>query len=138
MHYVFLPLFVFALLLCLPSFGIAATPIELKLGHTDPATPEDPYDITARKFGSLIEQYTNGKYKVTVFPNNHKSVLGNSFPQRQGKRNAIELHYGCRPEEHKTPQSFSGDAGFSGRSFHGFPSREILKKVCRRIRLCFP
>ena len=70
MQYVFLPLFVFVLFLCLPSFGKAAPAIELKLGHTDPATPEDPYDITAHKFGSLIEQYTNGKYKVTVFPNN--------------------------------------------------------------------
>lgn len=70
MQYVFLSLFVTALLFCLPSFGKAAQPIELKLGHTDPATAEDPYDITARKFGSLIEQYTSGKYKVNVFPNN--------------------------------------------------------------------
>ena len=70
LQYVFLSLFAIASLLCIPSFVKAAPPIELKLGHTDPATEDDPYDITARKFGSLIEQYSNGKYKVNVFPNN--------------------------------------------------------------------
>lgn len=58
------------LLLCLPSFGIAAPAIELKLGHTDPATAESPYEITAQKFASLIEQHTKGKYKVNIYPNN--------------------------------------------------------------------
>jgi len=70
LQYVFLSLFAIASLFCIPSFVKAASPIELKLGHTDPATEDDPYDITARKFGSLIEQYSNGKYKVNVFPNN--------------------------------------------------------------------
>ena len=70
LRYFLLSLLAIAPLFCLPSSVKAAAPVELKLGHTDPATPEDPYDITAHKFGSLIEQYTNGKYKVTVFPNN--------------------------------------------------------------------
>jgi tripartite ATP-independent transporter DctP family solute receptor len=58
-----------ALIFCFPSFGKAAQPIELKLGHTDNDTDVSPYQITAKKFGSLVEKYTNGKYKVNIFPN---------------------------------------------------------------------
>lgn len=70
LQYVVLSLSVTAFLFCLPSFGMTAQPIELKLGHTDPATAESPYEITAQKFASLIEQHTKGKYKVNVFANN--------------------------------------------------------------------
>jgi tripartite ATP-independent transporter DctP family solute receptor len=66
---VLLSLFAIALLFCLPCFGIAAQPIELKLGHTDNDTEVSPYQITAAKFKSLIEKYTDGKYKVNIFPN---------------------------------------------------------------------
>ncbi|MCX5906313.1 MAG: DctP family TRAP transporter solute-binding subunit [Deltaproteobacteria bacterium] len=69
-NYFFLFLLAIALLFFFPSLGAAAQPIELKLGHCNPATESDPYDMTARKFGSFIEKYTNGKYKVNVFPNN--------------------------------------------------------------------
>lgn len=70
LQYVVLYSCVTTLLFCLPSFGMAAQAIELKLGHTDPATAESPYEITAQKFGSLLEKHTNGKYKVNIYPNN--------------------------------------------------------------------
>ena len=39
------------------------------MGHTDNNTEVSPYHFTATKFGGLIEKYTNGKYKVAIFPN---------------------------------------------------------------------
>ena len=64
-----LSLLVITVLWCLPSWGNAAQPIELKLGHTDNDTAVSPYQVTATKFASLVEKYTNGKYKIAIFPN---------------------------------------------------------------------
>jgi tripartite ATP-independent transporter DctP family solute receptor len=61
-------------LLCffaLPAFG---QPIELKLGYATAAIETDPYHITCQKWGQLIEKYTNGKFKVNLFPSGQ---LGN-------------------------------------------------------------
>lgn len=52
----------------------ASPPIELKLGFATAATETDPYNITSVKFAELIATYSNGKYKVNLFPN---SQLGN-------------------------------------------------------------
>jgi tripartite ATP-independent transporter DctP family solute receptor len=54
-----------------PAF---AQPIELKLGYATAAIETDPYHITCQKWGQLIEKYTNGKFKVNLFPNGQ---LGN-------------------------------------------------------------
>jgi TRAP-type transport system periplasmic protein len=61
------------LLFSLPQL-VFAQPMELKLGYATAAIETDPYDITCRKWGQLIEKYTNGKFKVNLFPN---SQLGN-------------------------------------------------------------
>ena len=52
----------------------ASQPIELKLGFATAATDTDPYNITSVKFAELIAKYSNGKYKVNLYPN---SQLGN-------------------------------------------------------------
>ena len=52
----------------------AAQSIELKLGFVTAASEGDPYFITSKKFGELVESYTNGKYKVKLFPSGQ---LGN-------------------------------------------------------------
>ncbi|MCU0601067.1 MAG: TRAP transporter substrate-binding protein [Desulfobacterales bacterium] len=52
----------------------AAQPIELKLGFVTAASEGDPYFITSKKFGELVEGYTKGKYKVKLFPSGQ---LGN-------------------------------------------------------------
>jgi tripartite ATP-independent transporter DctP family solute receptor len=52
----------------------AAQPIELKLGFVTAASEGDPYFITSKKFGELVESYTKGKYKVKLFPSGQ---LGN-------------------------------------------------------------
>ena len=52
----------------------AAQSIELKLGFVTAASEGDPYFITSKKFGELVEGYTNGKYKVKLFPSGQ---LGN-------------------------------------------------------------
>jgi tripartite ATP-independent transporter DctP family solute receptor len=54
-----------------PAF---AKPVELKLGYATAAIETDPYHITCQKWGQLIEKYTNGKFKVNLFPNGQ---LGN-------------------------------------------------------------
>jgi tripartite ATP-independent transporter DctP family solute receptor len=51
-----------------------AQPIELKLGFVTAASEGDPYFITSKKFGELVEGYTKGKYKVKLFPSGQ---LGN-------------------------------------------------------------
>ncbi len=51
-----------------------AQPIELKLGFVTAASEGDPYFITSKKFGELVEGYTQGKYKVKLFPSGQ---LGN-------------------------------------------------------------
>ncbi len=51
-----------------------AQPVELKLGFVTAASEGDPYFITAKKFGELIESYTQGKYKLKLFPSGQ---LGN-------------------------------------------------------------
>jgi TRAP-type transport system periplasmic protein len=53
---------------------LAAQSVELKLGFVTAASEGDPYFITSKKFGELVESYTNGKYKVKLFPSGQ---LGN-------------------------------------------------------------
>lgn len=57
------------LLLCLTLFPPLAhgAAKKLKLGFVTSANPEDPYFITANKFAELVNQYTNGRYKVDLF-----------------------------------------------------------------------
>jgi tripartite ATP-independent transporter DctP family solute receptor len=70
-----LPLIVFLGICCVfPGTRAAAQPIELKLGFVTAASETDPYFITSKKWGELIESYTKGKYKVNLFPSGQ---LGN-------------------------------------------------------------
>jgi tripartite ATP-independent transporter DctP family solute receptor len=57
------------------SYSVSsAQPITLKLGFVTAASEGDPYFTTAKKFSELIESYTKGKYKITMFPSGQ---LGN-------------------------------------------------------------
>lgn len=62
------------LLLGLGSQSLFAEPIKLKLGFVTAASETDPYYITSKKFAELIEEYSDGKYKVNLFPSGQ---LGN-------------------------------------------------------------
>ncbi len=63
-----------ALGVLLPVSPGAAQPIELKLGFVTAASETDPYYIVSKKWAELIENYTQKKYKVTLFPSGQ---LGN-------------------------------------------------------------
>jgi tripartite ATP-independent transporter DctP family solute receptor len=58
----------------LGSQSLLAEPIKLKLGFVTAASETDPYYITSKKFAELIEEYSDGKYKVNLFPSGQ---LGN-------------------------------------------------------------
>ncbi len=62
------------LFLGLGSQSLFAEPIKLKLGFVTSASETDPYYITSKKFAELIEEYSNGKYKVELYPSGQ---LGN-------------------------------------------------------------
>ncbi|MCF8106708.1 MAG: DctP family TRAP transporter solute-binding subunit [Desulfohalobiaceae bacterium] len=63
---------IFSLVLLCPS--VYANPDNLKLGFVTAATENDPYNITSKKFAELIEEYSQGKFKVDIFPSGQ---LGN-------------------------------------------------------------
>ncbi len=46
----------------------------LKLGFVTAANKDDPYYIASKKFATLIEKYTHGRYKVNIYPSGE---LGN-------------------------------------------------------------
>ncbi|MBO8140769.1 MAG: DctP family TRAP transporter solute-binding subunit [Firmicutes bacterium] len=50
------------------------TPVDaqttLRLGWTTADAPQDPYAITARRFKELVEERTDGRYRIALFPNN--------------------------------------------------------------------
>jgi tripartite ATP-independent transporter DctP family solute receptor len=58
---------------CKPLAVMAQT-TELKLGFVTAASETDPYYISSKKFAELVEGYTQGKYKVNLFPSGQ---LGN-------------------------------------------------------------
>lgn len=62
------------LFLGLGSQSLFAEPIKLKLGFVTAASETDPYYITSKKFAELIEEYSDGKYKVNLYPSGQ---LGN-------------------------------------------------------------
>jgi len=70
----FAALMMLCLLVLFTDSRAAAQPIELKLGFVTAASETDPYFITCKKWGELIETYTKGKYKVNLFPSGQ---LGN-------------------------------------------------------------
>lgn len=65
---------IFLMAIVLGDNNSIAKPIKLKLGFVTAASETDPYYITSKKFAELIEKYSDGKYKVDIFPSGQ---LGN-------------------------------------------------------------
>ncbi len=63
-----------ALFLLSGRLNVYSANITLKLGFVTSANKDDPYYITSKKFATLIEKYTNGRYKVNLYPSGE---LGN-------------------------------------------------------------
>lgn len=54
--------------------NVRASGVTLKLGFVTAANKDDPYYIASKKFATLIEKYTHGRYKVDLYPSGE---LGN-------------------------------------------------------------
>jgi len=65
---------VFFLGVLLGGTNTFAKSTKLKLGFVTAASETDPYYITSKKFADLIEKYSDGKYKVNIYPSGQ---LGN-------------------------------------------------------------
>jgi TRAP-type C4-dicarboxylate transport system substrate-binding protein len=61
-------LILLALTACFGPPAVAAPQFKFKMGHAHPG--DTPYDQTAKQFARMAKEKTNGKVKISVFPNN--------------------------------------------------------------------
>jgi TRAP-type C4-dicarboxylate transport system substrate-binding protein len=73
------------------AFGAAATAAEwtFKMGHPNPV--DTPYDKAAHLFAELVDQKTDGRVKINIFPNNQLGDWTETFELIQ--RGVVEMGF---------------------------------------------